>query len=184
MQHSTRPQRSGTAMAKRKLRKYAQPYEAGDLPTPEQIMHGDAIRDFVTHAETATKAMAHRVVTDPVEKWRRKGKLTPTEDVTISRMQEVWDRVHGQLSITGAYSEPSGGMNSAFGGLTPSERQIALRDALRAVEDEFKGLRPWYSIFERVCRFGEHPLDVAGNRDKALYVVKFVASIIAAKKLI
>ncbi len=167
----------------RKHRKRAQAVrEPGELPTPEQIMRGEAVRDFVTHAETATKAMAHRVAHDPIEKWKRAGKLTPTETATIERMQDIWQAVHGEVSLTASYSDTGGG--GCEQSLRCQEKQLALRDALRAVEGEFKGVMPWYNIFERICRFGEHPLEVAGNREKALTVVRLVANFIAAKRLV
>lgn len=171
---------------KRKAGKRKTPiaHQPGELPTPEQIMKGEAVREFVTHADTATKAMAHRVVHDPVEKWIRKGKLNTTQQNTIARMQEAWDVAYGRAKTTGSYSEPSGGQPGNEQGLRAQERVLILTEAVRAIEDEFSGVRAWYSEFERICRFGEHPMEASGNRDRALTVVRFIADVIAAKRLI
>lgn len=155
------------------------------LPTPEQIMKGEAVRDFVTHAETATKAMAHKVTHDPVKRWERDGKLSSVEIQTIERMQDAWQAVYGEVSVTGSYSEPLGAQTRAVRCDTPQERIIALREALCAAEAVFEGpAKVYYLQFERICRFGEAPLDVSGNRDKALNIVCFVANMIAAKNIV
>lgn len=173
----------GKATRKRKPRKATTRIE-GVMPTPEGAKQGSAVREFVTHAETATKAMAHRVAHDPVEKWRRKGKLNHTQVQTIERMQEAWQVAYGSACLTAAYSEPSGCVSGDSEGLRTQERVLSLRTAVRAVEDEFKGVRAYYSEFERICRFGEHPLDASGNRDRALTVVRFIVDMIAAKRMI
>ena len=170
-------------MAKRKSRKTKAPINA-ELPTPEQVIKGEAVREFVTHGESATKAMAHRVVYDPVEKWQRKGYLTHTQIQTIERMQQAWQVAYGSAKLIGGYSEPSGGNSGGVGCLRTQERVLALRSAVRAIEDHFKGVQAYYSEFERICRFGEHPLETSGNRDRALTIVRFVADIIAAKRMI
>ena len=171
-------------MAKPRKRKSRRNVQPGELPTPEQVMKGDAVREFVTHAESATKAMAHRVAHDSIEKWKRKGYLNSVELQTIERMQDIWQSVYGELSLTGSYGERVAS-NGCEQGLRSQERQLALRAALRDVEALFPGpVKTYYSTFERICRFGEHPMDVLGNRDKALTVVKFVANLIAAKKVI
>lgn len=155
----------------------------GDLPTPEGIMQGQAVREFVTHAETATKAMAHRVAHDPVERWFRDGKLTSVQKQTIERMQEIWDVVHGEAKLTASYQE-SYGCHSGGVGLRDQERILTLSKALQAVEDAFAGVRPWYFEFEQVCRFGIRPVDASGNRERSLTVVRFVVDFIAAKGLV
>ena len=169
-------------MAKRRKKRIIEP---GELPTPEQVMKGEAVREFVTHAETATKAMAHKVAHDPIERWRRDGKLTTVEVQTIERMQELWQVVFGALSVTGSYGEPIGGHSGAERCHTHQEREIALREALRDAEGLFQGpVARYYSVFERICRFGESPMDVVGNRDRALSTVRFVANMIASRSIV
>lgn len=171
-------------MTRKRRKQRKAPSLPGDTPTPEQIMRGEAVRDFVTHAETATKAMAHRVAHDPIEKWKRKGYLSDQEIQTIERMQAIWQAVHGEISITASYCEAVGGHFDALATLRPQERVLALQQALRAVEGHFQGLETWYNTFERVCRFGQHPLTCTGSRDRTLTIVQFVANIIATKGLV
>lgn len=172
------------AKAKRKRKQRTVPAIELVAPTPEQMVKGDAERDFVTHAETATKAMAHRVAHDPVERWYRDGKLSDTQLTTIHRMQEIWDVVHGEAKMTASYTEPSGCVSGDSGGMRCQERVLSLSKALCAVEDAFAGVRSWYFEFEQVCRFGIRPVDASGNRERSLTVVRFVADFIAAKGLV
>lgn len=172
------------AKTKTKKRKSTRPQDIGDTPTPEQIRKGEAVRDFVTHAETNTKAMAHKVHHNTIEKWKRKGYLSSTEINTIQRMQEAWDVVYGQAKLTASYSEPSGGPSGALGCEGRQERILALRDALRDIEAQFKGVEAWYNVFEQICRFDHHPLDVEKSRDRALLIVQFVCNIIESRKMI
>lgn len=172
-------------MAKRKASKRkTRVQELGDTPTPEQMAKGGYERKFITHADTATKAMAHENCNDTIGKWRRKGYLSSTEITTIERMQEAWDVVHGQAKLTASYSELSGGPSSTLGCEGRQERILALRDALRDIEAQFKGVDAWYFVFERICRFDDHPLEVEKNNDRALLIVQFVCNIIDSRKMI
>lgn len=173
------------AKTKTKRAKRKATVQVGEKPNETQLANGDYERTFVTHAETATKAMAHRSGHDPVEKWKRKGYFNPVEENTIERMQDVWQAVYGEVSVTASYSEGCGGANGNVVGLRSQEREIALREALRDAEGIFQGgARAYYTVFERICRFGEHPMDVTGDRQKALLTVKFVANMIASKRIV
>lgn len=160
--------------------------ETGDLPTPEQLMSAPHIRDFVTHAETNTKSMAHRSMRDPIIRWEREKKLTDIQASTIRRMQALWQAVYGTQRLIGTYSEPV----AASTGETSDARLLGLRDDLRRIEGYFDGVIDWYRTFEKVCRFGfTGPeacetawTDERRARDKALVVVCFVADFIAAKE--
>lgn len=175
-------------MAKRKnrtKRKAATVREPGDTPTPEQATKGRAVREFVTHAETNTKAMAHRVAHDPIEKWIRKKYLTPLQIQTINRMQNLWDKLHGQISVTAAYREPLGAKSASHGGEGAIDRQRALEGALKAITDNFAGQRMrYYACFEEIARFGIHPLYAASSRQEALTVVRMIADELYEKNLV
>jgi hypothetical protein len=171
--------------ARRKQRKHVTA-EALDLPTPEQLNTAIYDRDFVMHAETGTKAMAHKCYRDPVLRWERDRKLTDIQASAIRRMQALWGAVHGAQRLTARYDEPLA--NST--GEDLNLRIIELRDELRRIEGYFDGVRQWYMTFERVCRFGltgpeacaTDSTDERRARDRALVVVAFVADLIAAKE--
>ena len=166
----------------RRKRKHNQPYEAGDLPTPEQLAHGGYERGFLTHAETNTKAMAWVSRQDPIKRWESDRKLTDQQIATIEQMQTLWAAVYGNPKTTASYSEPVTAPTGNSGSEAASLRQIALRDELRGIEALFQGLEPYYMVFERICRWGMHPLQVARSREGALETVKFVADLIHAKR--
>lgn len=168
---------------KRKARRIVEP---GDLPTIEQLRNGDFERDFITHAETNTKAMAHRSMKDPILRWERDRKLTDMQASTIRRMQSLWQAVYGTQKLIGTYDEPV----AASTGETSDQRLAALRDDLRRIEGYFDGVRQWYMTFERVCRFSMtgpeacSTNDIAERqaRDRALVVVQFIADYIAMRE--
>lgn len=172
--------------ARRKSRKFNLTAEPMDLPTPEQLRTELYVRDFVTHAETNTKAMAHRSMRDPVLRWERDGKLTDIQASTIRRMQALWQAVHGTQRLTARYSEPLAASSTETG----DARLIGLRDDLRRIEGYFDGVRQWYGVFERVCRFGltgpeacaTDSVDERRARDRALVIVCFIADFIASKE--
>ena len=170
-----------------RLKKKARPIvEPGDLPTPEQLMTAPHDRVFVTHAETNTKAMAHRSLRDPILRWERDRKITDMQASTIRRMQSLWQAVHGTQRLTATYDEPVAGTT----GHSSDERRLELRDELRRIEGHFAGVLGWYSTFERVCRFGltgpeacvTSSVTERAARERALVIVCFVADFIAAKE--
>jgi len=173
-------------MGKPRRKRKLQVAEPLDLPTPEQLMTGDYSRDFVTHAETNTKAMAHKSFRDPVLRWERDGKITDMQASTIRRMQALWQAVYGTQRLIGRYSEPLAPSTAE----TSSARSLALRDELRRIEGYFEGVQQWYGVFEKVCRFGftgpeaceTASVDERRSRDKALVIVCFVADFIRAKE--
>lgn len=173
------------AKAKRKPRKQflAEPME---LPTPEQLKTAIYERDFITHTETSTKAMAHKSFRDPILRWERDRKLTDMQASTIRRMQSLWQAVYGTQRLTARYSEALAPSTAE----TSSARSLALRDDLHRIEGYFDGVRQWYGTFERVCRFGltgpeacaTDSVDERRARDRALVIVCFVADFIAARE--
>lgn len=173
------------AKPKRKARKHVT-VEPLDLPTVEQLKLGHYDRRFVMHAESGTKAMAHRSFRDPVLRWERDRRITDMQASTIRRMQSLWQAVYGTQRLTGRYSEPLAPCTAD----TPSMRSLGLRDDLRRIEGYFSGVQQWYGVFERVCRFGltgpeaceTVSVDERRARDKALVIVQFVADFIAARE--
>jgi hypothetical protein len=171
--------------AKRKPRKplAAEPM---DLPPVEQIRNGDFERDFVTHAESNTKAMVHRSMRDPILRWERDRKITDMQATTIRRMQSLWQAVHGTQRLTATYDEPV----AATTGHSSDARRLEARDELWRIEGHFAGVLAWYRIFEGVCRFGMTGPEACvtsivterAARDRALVIVQFCADWIATKE--
>ena len=168
---------------KRKARPIVQPIE---VPTPEQLKSALHERDFIMHAETGTKAMAHKSFRDPILRWERDRKLTDMQASTIRRMQSLWQAVYGTQKLTARYSEPLAPSTAE----TSDARLMGLRDDLHRIEAYFEGVKQWYQTFERVCRFGltgpeacaTDSVDERRARDRALVIVAFVADFIAAKE--
>jgi len=157
-----------------------------DLPTPEQLKNGDYERGFVTHADTNTKATAHRSYRDPILRWERDRKITDLQASTIRRMQELWQAVYGTQRLTATYDEPVAGTT----GHSSDERKLERRDELRRIEGHFAGVLGWYRSFELVCRFGltgpqaceTSAVSERAARDRALVIVQFCADWIATKE--
>jgi hypothetical protein len=172
-------------MAKRK-RKTVPVFNPPELPTPEQLKTGDYIREFVTNADDNSKSMAHRCVRDPVLRWERDGKITDMQASTIRRMQSLWQAVYGTQKLTGRYGEPV----PASTGDNGLARILEHQDDLRRIEGYFDGVKAWYMVFERVCRFGftgpqaceTDSVSERAARDKALTIVQFIADFIAARE--
>jgi|GEM_PF-4840580 len=176
-------------MAKRKRktrRKAVAALAVSEAPTPEQLTNGNHCRDFVTHAETATKVMTYRNQ-GLIARWHKSGKITDLQLSVIERMEELWFKVYGLQKLTGSYSEP---LSAGFDGQGADERLLALRNDLRRIEGHFAGVQPWYSVFEKVCRFGmtgpeaceTSQVTARASRDRVLVIVQFVADFIAAKE--
>jgi hypothetical protein len=172
------------AKAKRKARKQFA-IEPLDLPTPEQIRNGDFERDFVTHAETNTKALTfRRRDSSIVETWVREG--GPGFDHGAARViadcQTFWQRM-GVPRVTANYGEriPSSTHGEGYSQQEASD-EIAYRKRLI-------GIPAYWDVFENCVRHNE-PAGVAGSRfannrpqqiQSAKVIVGFVASFLAAK---
>lgn len=169
----------------RKKRKPPVTVQPGEKPTREQLAKGDYHRDFVTHVETATKAMAHISAQEPVERWKRDGRLSDTQLAAIAFTRRLWAILGAQQKVTASYGEriPASASNEHL-----ALRQIEAREDLHRIS----GYVPhaYWCVFENVCRFDE-PAGVAGSRlgygsrsarDRAHTVVCFVADIIAMKE--
>lgn len=168
-------------MAKRKIKAFRLDME---LPTPAQLANGDFERDFVTHAESNTKAMAYRRRdTSVVEQWCREGATGFEEPAkrAIADCITFWQRM-GCQRITANYGERIAASTHGEG-YTAQEAadEIAFR----------KGLVParYWDVFENVVRHNE-PAGVAGSRfaknrpqqiASARAIVGLVANIIAMR---
>ena len=173
-------------MAGRK-RKRQQRLEPAALPTVEQLRNGDFKRDFVTHAETSTKAMTFRRRDgDILEKWLGEGApLFPIEAQRfIGDCITLWGKV-GAPRITAHYGE-----RISTGAYGDSITQLDALDQLH----RFKSLlgpyqRHYWTVFENVVRHNE-PAGVAGSHfannpaqriQSAKLIVSTVATDLAAK---
>ena len=86
-------------MAKRK-RKPASAQQESIAPTPEQLRAGGFDRDFVTHAETATKAMAHkrRQSRSALEYMRSRGSLTDEQYYSAQQIAEIAEKIERSVA--------------------------------------------------------------------------------------
>lgn len=143
--------------------------------TPEQrakgTYHGDGRRIVAVH--------------DPVERWKRAGKLEPQHVAVIEKVQRLWriteDRQFERLCASYGPVAVSGVGSRELATLTVIEAESDLariRGLFRHPADAY-----WF-IFEDVCRNGMSA-GIAGGSSKrgaerALVIVKFVADLIGA----
>lgn len=143
-------------MSRRGKRKPREVFQ-GDGPTPEQMAKLGIERRFVTHAESATKSMAHISSHSPVERWERAGRLSDTQLSAITLVRALWERCGLRQKITATYGERLP--------LSASNEWIAVHEiqAMRDLTRIERYVRPvWaFEVFENVCRWDE-PAGVAG----------------------
>lgn len=158
--------------------------DALDLPTDAQLANGSFERDFITHAETNTKAMAYRNRESSIlETWVRQG--GPGFEVgaqrAIADCQLFWSRM-GEPRLIAVYGERMAASTHGDG-YTQQEAadEIAFRKRMFP--------RQFWDVFENVVRHNE-PAGVAGSRwatnrpqqiAAAKAIVGMVASMMAAK---
>lgn len=165
-----------------------------DGPTPEQLAHGGYGRTFTMHVESATEAMTHVSRHDPVERWKAADRLSEGQMAAIQLCRHLWELSGVHQRVTAAYGERTPASHGIeFRALS----MIEARKDLHRIQDY---LPPAYwSLFERVCRFGE-TAEEAGKRldfgrdgttkiersaaDRAHQVVCFVGDLIAMKELL
>lgn len=129
----------------------------GDGPTPEQIAKGDTERRFVTHAETATKAMAHISAHSPVERWIRAERLSDSQIAAIALVRGLWGKCGLKQRTTANYGER---LPVAFENEWAAVHKIQAQRDLDRIESYVPA--HWWECFENVCRFDE-PAGVAGS---------------------
>ena len=154
-----------------------------ELPTPEQLKNGDFERDFITHAETNTKAMAYRKRDSSIlEKWIREG--GPGFDQGAQRVIAdcllFWS-IAKPSKVTAQYGErmPQG---------TNDNTRFTREDAIEEIHYRKKllgsGMTWAWDIFENVVRHNE-PAGVAGssmanNRPQQIQSAKVVTGMVAS----
>lgn len=129
----------------------------GDGPTPEQLAKGDIERRFVTHAESATKSMAHISSHSPVERWSKAGRLSDSQMAAIALVRGLWGQTGLRQKLTASYGEriPASCDNEWI-----AIHEIQARKDLARIEGYCV---PWqFEVFENVCRFDE-AAGVAGS---------------------
>lgn len=170
--------------ARKKTRKQFALVEAGDLPTVEQIRNGDFERDFITHAESNTKAMAYRRRDSSiVETWHKEG-ATGFEEPAMRAIADCivfWQRM-GEPRVTANYGERIAASTHGEGHTQQEAAdEIAYRRKLVP--------RTYWDVFENVVRHNE-PAGVAGSRfasnrpqqiASARAIVGLVANVIAMR---
>lgn len=147
---------------RRAQRRKVMGFEALDLPTVEQLANDDFVRDFVTHAETNTKAMAYRRRESTIlERWLTEpgaGVLFPIQAQRfIADCVMLWAKV-GSPSVTARYGEriASGRYNDGMGQKEAIDQLHRFRSLLGPYQ------RHMWGVFENVVRHNE-PAGVAGS---------------------
>jgi hypothetical protein len=172
------------AQRKRNRRKPMRIIEQLEAPTVAQLANDDFDRDFITHAETNTKAMAYRRRDSCiVEKWCKQGGIGFDHGAQriIANCQLFWMRL-GEPRLIANYGERLAPSTSGDGWT----RQEALDELHR-----YKKMVPevYWAVFENVARYNE-PAGVAGSSfatndaqriQSAKVITGFVASFIAGQ---
>lgn len=155
------------------------------LSRPRQNMKGEPLQNSIMAVDTVNKFHACKVFDDPIEEWANDGSLTSLQIQTIKRVKMALDQVDSKSSVARVCSEPEGILESLDLGIANHECILFdQQQALRDIEEEFKGLSAYYSLFEKICRLEHGPLDDIEQRNRALKIVRFVADVIEMKKLI
>lgn len=158
--------------------------ETMQTPTEEQLENGNYHRDFVTHVETNTKAIAFISDHDPVERWERAGRLSDTQRVAIYAVRRLWRLCGLSQRVTATYGERLGRGNVESRAIN----EIEAREDLHRIQNYFP--QAYWDVFENVCRWGM-PAGVVGGelgygsrsaQDRAHQIVVFVADMIAMKE--
>ena len=78
-----------------------------DTPTQEQMRSGEFEREFVTHAETATKAMAHkrRQSRSALEYMRGRGSLTDEQFYSAQQIAQLAEQIERTVAVSCASLE-------------------------------------------------------------------------------
>lgn len=154
------------------------------------VAEQQAVNDVITPEQRAkgTYSEGRRIVTahDPVARWADAGRLTQAQGVVIDMCRRLWTLAGVPMrGLTASYGErlaPSSGYELRALG------EIEAREDLHRIQGYVP--LPYWSIFERVCRWGE-AAGVAGTslgygsrsaQERAHTVVCFVADIIAMRE--
>ena len=160
--------------------------EPGEAPTPEQILQGDYVRQFVTHVETQTKTMAHISAHSPVQRWKRDKRLSDSQISAIALCEALWAKTELRQKLTASYGE-------CIPGQFDNEwAQAAKLDADRHLRRIKRTVPPHaWEVWENVVRFGETAgtagaslgfTGSAGAQAAVLTLCRMVADIIAREE--
>lgn len=165
--------------------------EARDRDAPivpvEAEAHGDYETGFVTHVETNTKAHTRvNRATDPVARWKAKGRLTSSQIAGIDHCVHLWALAGIQQRVTANYGERIYGQSGHSE--TRNLKEIQARKDLHRIMDYIPG--PYFDVFENIVR---HAMPVGesaaiagytgpGAEIRARTVVAFVADLICMKE--
>lgn len=170
-----------------------------DTRSPLQRLYDDGLVaekqssvDVITHemrAKGTYRGSGASIVNnhDPVERWKSAGKLTQPQQVVIEMCQRLWrlteDRQYVRMAAN--YCKvAAASVSYELRALT----EIEAREDLHRIQDYVP--MPYWSVFERVCRWGE-AAGVAGAslgfgdrsaQDRAHTVVCLVADVIAMRE--
>jgi hypothetical protein len=172
-------------MAMKRGRKMKHIAEKLEEPNAAQLARGDFRRDYVTHVETNTKAMAYRNRSNIVEKWFTEGwpGFEEPARLAINWCHDAWE-ARGIIGKFSANYEPTIGS----GGNSQYARSVELRDDLDRIKQLFHPTH--WQVYENVVRWGL-PAGVAGSDmaantgqsiAAARATVGLVANFIAAKR--
>lgn len=167
------------------LQKMLAPRDVRVKPTDAQLAKGEHHERYVMHVESGIKAKTHVTTHDPVQRWKRDGRLSDSQETAILHVQALWGKIGALPRVTATYGEATGGSGSAeYRALT----EIEAREDLHRIQDYVPAV--YFNVFENVCRFGM-AAGVAGNdlgfgprsaSDRAHTIVCFVADIVAMKE--
>lgn len=171
-------------MARLRKRKAPRVIEQLETPNVAQLANDDFDRDFITHTETNTKAMAYRRRDSCiVERWVKEGGIGfgHGANQVIANCQVFWTRL-GEPRLIALYGQRMPASTHSEG-YSQQEALDELHFYSRMVP------KPYWSVFESVIRHNE-PAGVAGSRfakndpqriQSAKVITGFVASVIAMK---
>lgn len=155
-------------------------------PPPEQIARG--FKPGFVMDDDGRQNMAYRNLGyDPVERWLEAGRLSPIQKTAIDTVRRLWGILGVSQRTTANYGERIAG---ACGGEHMTAVYLDAKQDLARIEGYFAGVKPYWAIFQNVCRFGqssgaageEHGFSPKAAQVKALVTVRFVADFIAAKE--
>ena len=158
--------------------------EETSAPTPEQVTRG-YVGQFVMD-DDGRKAWAYRnTAHDPITRWENASKLSQSNVAVIDTVRRLWHITGLSQRVTANYGERIAGESSTE---CRAINEIEARADLVRIEGYIP--RPYWTVFERVCRHG-WAAGVAGSdlgfgdrsaQDRAHMVVVFVCDVIGMRE--
>lgn len=125
----------------------------------------------------------------PLARWVKAGKLNEAQISAIELCQWLWATTGRESRVTALYGAFTG-KSDAIESEVAVQRYLDAKEDLARIEGYFRGLKPYWQVFENVCRFDE-PAGAAGSRlgqgsrsaeDRAHNTVCFIADFIATNE--